>query len=96
MPQVLVTPQVETDLLEIWVYLAEESTIATADRVLGTIDQKCQALAEQPGRAGAATNSRPVCGACPWATMSCSLATGRRASGCSVPSRESAGVREVM
>jgi len=39
MPQVLRTPQAATDLLEIWVYLAEESSIETADRVLSTIDQ---------------------------------------------------------
>jgi len=49
MPQVLRTSQAETDLLEIWVYIGQESSMETADRVLGTIDQKCQALAEQPG-----------------------------------------------
>jgi len=49
MPQVLRTSQAATDLLEIWVYLAQESSIETADRVLSTVDQKCRALAEQPG-----------------------------------------------
>jgi toxin ParE1/3/4 len=49
MPQVLRTAQAAIDLLEIWVYIAEESSMDAADRVLGTIDRKCQALAEQPG-----------------------------------------------
>jgi len=49
MPQVLRTSQAATDLLEIWVYLAEKSSLETAARLLSTIDQKCHALAEQPG-----------------------------------------------
>jgi len=49
MPHVLRTAQAATDLLEIWVYIAQESSMEVADRVLGTVDQKCQALAEQPG-----------------------------------------------
>ncbi len=48
MPQVLRTSQAATDLLEIWVYIAQEGSMDAADRVLNTIDQKCQALAEQP------------------------------------------------
>ncbi len=38
----------QLDLLEIWAYIAEDSTGA-ADRFLDLLDQKCRTLAEAPG-----------------------------------------------
>ncbi len=35
MPQILRTPQAATDLLEIWVYIAEESSLDAASRGRG-------------------------------------------------------------
>ncbi|MDP6353479.1 MAG: type II toxin-antitoxin system RelE/ParE family toxin [Planctomycetota bacterium] len=48
MAQVIHTPQAEVDLLEIWVYIAENSTPTTADRFLDSIADKCQILATAP------------------------------------------------
>ncbi|HLK56384.1 MAG TPA: type II toxin-antitoxin system RelE/ParE family toxin [Chthonomonadaceae bacterium] len=44
----LKTEQAKRDLLEIWVYIAENSFDA-ADRILDTINETCQRLAEIPG-----------------------------------------------
>lgn len=49
MPAILRTRQAEADLLEIWLYIAEEGGLPAADRVLLSVDQKCQALAGSPG-----------------------------------------------
>lgn len=48
MAQVLRTRQANTDLLEIWTYIAENAFEA-ADRVLDALNQRCQAVAEMPG-----------------------------------------------
>ena len=48
MPLSLKTEQARRDLLEIWVYIAENSFDA-ADRLLETIDETCQRLADMPG-----------------------------------------------
>ncbi len=46
--QVLLTRQAETDLVEIWVHIAERSFRA-ADRYVAMIKRKCSALARSPG-----------------------------------------------
>jgi plasmid stabilization system protein ParE len=52
MARVLYTPSAETDLLDAWLFIAEEDPIA-ADRVLDTIDREANTLSSQPqmGRA---------------------------------------------
>ena len=47
MGQVLRTAEARADLLEIWVYIAEDNIVA-ADRVLSAIDLKCKELTESP------------------------------------------------
>ena len=43
------TEQPERDLLETWVYLAENGYLDAADRLLYGIDEECKALAGMPG-----------------------------------------------
>ena len=50
MARVTRAPIVETDLLEIWLYIAEDNP-AAADRLLDRIEQACSTLARSP-RAG--------------------------------------------
>jgi toxin ParE1/3/4 len=38
----------ETDLIEIWVYVAEDS-VEAADRLIAKIQRQCQVLADAPG-----------------------------------------------
>jgi toxin ParE1/3/4 len=45
--KVLLKPQAEADLIEIWTYIAQESP-ARADRLLDEIDEKSQTLAQSP------------------------------------------------
>lgn len=47
MPSVVLTKAAQTDLLEIWLFLAEEN-LAAADQVLDTIEKELQLLASQP------------------------------------------------
>ncbi len=47
MGQVFRTRQAEEDLLEIWLYIAEQSVDA-ADSLLGLIEEKCSVLAATP------------------------------------------------
>ncbi len=47
MPQVLKRPQAETDLDEIWWYIAQDNP-DNADRFLDKIEERCQALAQFP------------------------------------------------
>ena len=46
MPQVKRANQAEIDLVEIWLYVADDRMEA-ADRILETIDEKCRLLAER-------------------------------------------------
>lgn len=48
MADVFRTRQANTDLLEIWIYIAENAPEA-ADQVLEAIGQRCQTVAEMPG-----------------------------------------------
>lgn len=48
MPRAYQNVQAARDLLEIWVYVAEQDAQA-ADRLLDKIDNACQALADMPG-----------------------------------------------
>jgi len=65
MPRVLRKPLARADLLDIWNYVADDSP-AKADRLLDTINKKCQTLARFPkmGRVrnelGASLRSFPV------------------------------------
>jgi len=54
MPRVLQTPQAQTDLIEIWVYIAQDN-LESADQFLTLLDDKCHGLARNPemGRARA-------------------------------------------
>lgn len=47
MPTVRRTRDVEFDLLEIWLHIARDNPDA-ADRLLGRIEEKCEAYARQP------------------------------------------------
>lgn len=47
MPRLLQTPQARRDLLEIWVYVAENS-VEAADRLIETINEQCDTLAQFP------------------------------------------------
>jgi toxin ParE1/3/4 len=47
MPQILKRPQAETDLDEIWWYIAQDNP-DHADRFLDKIEERCQALAQFP------------------------------------------------
>lgn len=47
MPVIQRTVQAEEDLIELWIYIAQDNPSA-ADRLLDTIEQRCQALAENP------------------------------------------------
>ena len=47
MRDILLTPQAEDDLLDIWVFIARDSP-RSADRFIDTIDGKLQLLAESP------------------------------------------------
>jgi toxin ParE1/3/4 len=44
-PKVLRKPQAETDLIEIWIYIAQDSP-TSADKLLDEIDEKSQTLAD--------------------------------------------------
>ena len=58
MPKVFRSPQVEADLLEIWLYIAQDDPVA-ADGLLDRIESTCATLARSP-RAG---HARPELGA---------------------------------
>ena len=47
MPQVFKLPQAETDLDDLWWYIAQDNPDA-ADRFLDKIEERCQALARFP------------------------------------------------
>jgi toxin ParE1/3/4 len=47
MPAVKRTAQAEEDLIEIWIYIPQDNPMA-ADRVLDDIEEKCDALANNP------------------------------------------------
>jgi toxin ParE1/3/4 len=65
MPRVTRAPIVDTDLLEIWLYVAQDN-VEAADRLLDRIDACCRTLAKAPraGRAreelGPGVRSHPV------------------------------------
>ena len=52
MAKILRRPQAEADLIEIWIYIAQDSP-TRADKLLDEIDEKSQTLAQSPliGRA---------------------------------------------
>lgn len=45
MPELILSPEAELDLLEIWLYIAEDSPV-NADRFLDKLNEKAQKLAE--------------------------------------------------
>ena len=47
MPKVLRKPQAEADLIEIWIYIAQDSP-TSADKLLDEINEKSQTLTESP------------------------------------------------
>lgn len=49
MAQVSHTVQAERDLLEIWVYYAEQRSVEAAERLLRSLGETCRRLAEMPG-----------------------------------------------
>lgn len=52
MPQVIISPEAENDLLDIWLYIAEDNPI-NADRFLDKLNDKAKLIAEfkESGRA---------------------------------------------
>ncbi len=47
MPQIFTRPQAETDLDEIWWYIAQDNP-DNADQFLDEVEERCQALAQFP------------------------------------------------
>ncbi|MCI0439693.1 MAG: type II toxin-antitoxin system RelE/ParE family toxin [Chloroflexi bacterium] len=47
MPQVIRTPEARTDLVQIWLYIAQNSASA-ADRILDNINRVSELIASQP------------------------------------------------
>ena len=47
MPVVLKRPEAERDLLDIWLYIADDN-LENADHFLDKLEQQCQSLARQP------------------------------------------------
>jgi toxin ParE1/3/4 len=47
MPEIQRTAQAEEDLIEIWIYIAQDNP-AAADHVLDAINERCLALADNP------------------------------------------------
>ncbi|MGB1060918.1 MAG: type II toxin-antitoxin system RelE/ParE family toxin [Ketobacter sp.] len=45
MPELIISPEAEADLIEIWLYIAEASPV-NADRFLDKLNDKAQKLAE--------------------------------------------------
>ncbi len=45
MAELIISPQAESDLIEIWLYIAEDSPV-NADRFLDKLNEKAQKLAE--------------------------------------------------
>ena len=45
MPELIISPEAEADLIEIWLYIAEDSPV-NADRFLDKLNDKAQKLAE--------------------------------------------------
>lgn len=58
MPCLTRTERCEQDLIELWVYIAQDNP-AAADRVLDEIDAKCHLLAEHPRLGPARPDIRP-------------------------------------
>jgi len=58
MPRVLKRPQAETDLDNLWLYIARDSP-DTADLFLEKIEKKCQSLAVSPGMGISRDELRP-------------------------------------
>ncbi|MDX6710332.1 MAG: toxin ParE1/3/4 [Blastocatellia bacterium] len=48
MPELIYSPEAESDLIEIWLYIAEDKDPETADRVLSSVWDKCNALLKHP------------------------------------------------
>ncbi|SRR6266404_1718775 len=42
------SPEAESDLIDAWVYIAEDKDSETADRVLSSLWNKCNVLVKQP------------------------------------------------
>ena len=49
MTAVVLSPEAEEDLWTIWLYLAQEASIATADRVESVLWEKLRFVAKMPG-----------------------------------------------
>jgi toxin ParE1/3/4 len=47
MPSVIKSPAATDDLLEIWLYIAQDN-LAAGDALIDSIDDKCRVLAEHP------------------------------------------------
>jgi len=47
MPVVLKRPEAERDLLDIWLYIADDN-LENADHFVDKLEQQCQSLARQP------------------------------------------------
>lgn len=47
MPEIQRTAQAEEDLIELWIYIAQDNP-AAADRLLDAINERCLALADNP------------------------------------------------
>ncbi|VAW54473.1 hypothetical protein MNBD_GAMMA07-169 [hydrothermal vent metagenome] len=48
MPELIISPQAEQDLLDIWLYIAEDNTV-NADRYLDKLNDKAISLSESSG-----------------------------------------------
>ena len=48
MAELIYSPEAENDLIEGWLYIAEDKDLETADRVLSSVWNKCSALLKSP------------------------------------------------
>ena len=58
MPEILITPAAENDLVDIWAWIARDNREA-ADRVYAAVGQTCVALAAMPAMGTAYRAKRP-------------------------------------
>jgi len=59
MPGVLKAPEAKADLLEIWLYIAQDD-LKAADRVIDSIELRCRTLAEEPGMGRVRLELKPM------------------------------------
>jgi plasmid stabilization system protein ParE len=73
------TAQAEADLIELWLYIAQDN-LGAADRLLDAIDDTCSLLAANPQLGPARPDIARIAALFPWAAISSCTAASRTAS----------------